>query len=47
MIMIDLLILVGFVVIIIDLICTLRGKPLIKPGPLAKFMHPGLESEDD
>lgn len=41
-----LLIVIGTVIAIIDLACTLRGRPLIGPGPLAKSMHPELEKDE-
>jgi hypothetical protein len=31
---------VGFIAAATDLICTVRGKPLIGMGPLAKFLYP-------
>jgi len=30
---------IGFLVAAIDLVCTVRGRPLIKAGPLAKSMY--------
>lgn len=30
---------IGFLVAAIDLTCTMRGRPLIKAGPLAKSMY--------
>ncbi len=41
-----LIIIVLIVVVVVDIIWTLRGKPLLKPGPLAKFMHPKLDNEE-
>ena len=32
---------IGFLVAAIDIACTIRGRPLIKAGPLAKSMYPG------
>ena len=36
---------VVFLVAAIDIACTMRGRPLIKAGPLAKSMYPGMEHE--
>lgn len=36
------LIFIGMLVAVIDLVCTFYGKPLIRPGPIAKAMFPGL-----
>ena len=30
---------IGFLVAAIDLVCTVRGRPLIKAGPLARSMY--------
>lgn len=32
--------------VVIDLVMTVRGKPLFKPGPIAKFLHTGLRDDD-
>jgi hypothetical protein len=36
---------VGVGVAVLDLVMTLFGRPLIKPGPLAKSMYPGLDTD--
>lgn len=36
---------VGLLVAGIDLIATVCGRPLIKPGPIARSMYPGLRDE--
>jgi len=33
---------VGFLVAGLDIACTMRGRPLIKAGPLVKSMYPGV-----
>ncbi len=33
---------IGFLVAAIDIACTMRGRPLIKAGPLVKSMYPGV-----
>jgi len=37
------LIAIGFFVAAIDIACTMRGRPLIKAGPLVKSMYPGID----
>jgi hypothetical protein len=33
-------------VAVLDFVMTLFGRPLIKPGPLAKSMYPGLDTDE-
>lgn len=44
--MLDPLLIVGLILVAVDLIMTLFGKPLFKPGPIAKSMFPGLNDDD-
>jgi len=40
-------IIIGFVLVVVDLAMTFRGRPLFKPGPIAKSMYPELTDDDE
>jgi hypothetical protein len=40
------LLIVGVGVAVFDLVSTFFGRPLIKPGPIAKSMYPGLDKDE-
>lgn len=37
---------IGFGLVAVDLIMTVRGKPLFKPGPIARLGYPNLDPND-